>query len=164
MLIWRPACGGTAAFGSWAGPHGKGPRTARRERGAAVPGGEGRPALPGAQFPTRRWAEGGKLRGRSLRGPRGKWRLAVPLAPAPAPLPFQGLFRAEPWESVSPVAEISLEPARRGCKLPPRPDPPAALRSPGGAAGRAGDAGPRSQPPEARGRSWIGRLRRGGRG
>lgn len=88
----------------------------------------------------------------------------------PFPSPLQGLFRSEPWESVSPVEVISLESARRGCKSPPPPPhptshpQPAALWSQGGGAGTPGGAGLGSRPPEARGRSWIGRLRRGGGG
>lgn len=68
---------------------------------------------------------------------------------APAPLPFRGLFRAEPWESVSRVEVVSLESGRRGCKSPPPPRPPpsrpAELRR-----GRR-EAGVRVRPPATRG-------------
>lgn len=90
MRIWRPACGGTAAFLGWAGPRGKGPGLARRARGAAVRRGKGNPALPGAQFPAQRWADTGKLPGRCLGSPAragsGGW-------PPPAPVPLSP-FRA----------------------------------------------------------------------
>lgn len=128
-------------------------------KGARVSGprGRGSPSSPRSSVPDekvgrRREAEWPRPPRPS---PRGKWRLAVPLAPAPAPLPFQGLFRAEPWESVSPVAEISLEPVRRGCKLPSPPDPPGRPPEPGRGRGvrRAATRGPRPQldrPPPAR--------------
>lgn len=134
--LGRPACRMPANCAK--GARGSGPR------------GRGSPSSPRSSVPDekvgrRREAEWPRPPRPS---PRGKWRLAVPLAPAPAPLPFQGLFRAEPWESVSPVAEISLEPARRGCKLPSPPRPPRPPSGAGaGARGRRGARGPaRSHP------------------
>lgn len=135
MLIWRPACGGTAAFGSWAGPHGECPRTARRARGAAVPGGEGRPALPGAQFPTRRWAEGGKLNGRG--GWRSPWPLRQRLSPfrASSGLSLGSRFpRSQRFRSSPPGEAVNY---------PPRPDPPGRPPEPGRGRGAAGGRGVR---------------------
>lgn len=124
-----------------AGARGSGPR------------GEGCPALLGAQFLAKRWWWWGRqeavwhpvpaaqpARGVEAGGP--PWPLAPSpcAAPARAPLPFQGLFRAEPWESVSPVEVISLESARRGCKS--IPTPLAALRSRGGGSRTPGAPGP----------------------
>lgn len=120
--LGRPACRMPANCAK--GARGSGPR------------GRGSPSSPRSSVPDEKV---GRRR-------EAEWsrRLAVPLAPAPAPLPFQGLFRAEPWESVSPVAEISLEPARRGCKLPspPRP-PPGRPPEPGRGRGAAGGRGVR---------------------
>nr|CAI9699187.1 unnamed protein product [Rangifer tarandus platyrhynchus] len=99
-------------------------------------------------------------------GPPGR---GIPSSPRSSIPGTKGLFRSEPWESVSPVEVISPESARRGCKSPPAPHrttppPPAALWSRGGGAGTPGGAGLGLRPPEARGRSWIGRLRSGGGG
>lgn len=153
MRIWRPRATGPQLSGAGLARVEKarglrGGRAGQRSQGRGMPsspwssvpgekvvGGRGRqeavwPPVPAAQ-PAREVEAGGP-----------PWPLAPSpcAAPARAPLPFQGLFRAEPWESVSPVEVISLESARRGCKS--IPTPLAALRSRGGGSRTPGAPGP----------------------
>lgn len=161
--------GETLRSGAGAGGTGKAWGASAGARAGQRPGGRGTlvPSFPVSSVPLENAGRGGGTR----RPPRPEAQRAreveaggppAPPAPlAPRPLPFQGLFLAEPGESVSPVEVISLESGRRGCKSPAPPAPvpgrPPELgrgrRTQGARVGPAATRGPRPQlgrPPRAR--------------